>query len=219
MTPQRVLVVSANLGGFDEPVAHVPQEGVDVSYHAFTDANFPPRRRAMTPRLQAKIPKMFAWDLIPDYDAYLWLDASLQLSLPGSVAWFLAQMGTRDIAVFRHPTRLTIADEADFLRTKMAHGSRYIVARYLNEDLDGQMKAIGNAKGLRLFAAGAFIYKPTALVQAAMKDWWVQTSRFHLIDQLAFPFALHTWGINPAVIDEDIYHASHLTFTRAKGHG
>ena len=219
MTPQRIAVVSANLGGFDEPVAHVPQEGVDVQYHAFTDAIFPPRPRAMTPRLQAKIPKMFAWDLLPGYDAYLWLDASLQLSKPDSVAWFVAQMNGRDIAVFRHPDRLTIAEEADFLRTKMAHGSRYILARYQGEDLDGQMAAIGKSSGLRLFAAGAFIYKPTPMVQAAFKDWWVHASRFHIIDQLAFPFVLHEWGVNPSVIDEDIYKASRLRFTRAHNHG
>ena len=135
------------------------------------------------------------------------------------MAWFVAQMNGRDIAVFRHPDRLTIAEEADFLRTKMEHRSRYILARYQGEDLDGQMAAIGNASGLRLFAAGAFIYKPTSLMQAAMKLWWHHTTRYHLIDQLAFPFALHEWGVHPAVIDEDIYHASHLTFTRAKGHG
>lgn len=215
----RVAVISCNLGGFDEPVAHVPQEGVAVTYHAFTDATFPPRPRAMSPRLQSKIPKMFGWDLVPGFDAYLWLDASLQLSQADAVAWFLAQMGETSIAVFRHPHRETIQEEADFLRHKLALGSRYIKARYEGEDLDGQMRAIGDYASLPLFASGAFVYRPAFAVKAALQEWWVGTSRFHIIDQLMFPFVLHHWDVPVTVIDEDIYHASHLKFTRAHGHG
>lgn len=215
----KVCVLSANLGGFDEPVDHVPQDGVEVTYAPFTDAEMPPRPRAMTARLQAKIPKMFGWDLRPGYDAYLWLDASLQLSQPDSVSWFLERLARKDIVVFRHPHRATIQEEADFLRQKLANGSRYIRVRYEGEDLDGQMAAIGPESRLPLLAAGAFCYRPTEAVKRALTAWWVHTSRFHCIDQLAFPFVIWQHNLQTRVIDEDIYKASHLTFTRERGHG
>ena len=217
----RVAVIGANLGGFDNPVPHCPQEGVEVYYHLFTDANMPPRSCAMTPRLQAKIPKMFAWDLCPGYDAYIWCDSSLRLSKPDSVLWFLNQLGDYDIAVFKHPARNSAREEAAFLRAKLAVGSEYIMARYAGEDIDGQMEAIRRDRGYaddRLYAAGAFCYKPTCDVRDAMKEWWYHTSRFHQIDQLSFPYALWTNRVCASVIDEDIYHASHLEWVRRRGH-
>ena len=217
----KVLAYTANLGGFDELVAPVPQEGLEVDYVAFTDADLPSRSRAMTPRLRARIPKMFGWDLRPGYDAYLWHDASLQLSKPDSVRWFLDQLGVATIAVFKHPWRSSAAEEADFLRMKLAKGSRYIHARYAGEDLDGQMRAITQPWYWddKLYASGAFCYRPGSRIENAMKEWWYHTSRFHVIDQLAFPFALRFGGCEVRVIDEDIYHASHLAWTRRTHHG
>lgn len=217
-----VALISANLGSFDVPQGFPVQEGVNVDVHFFTEANFPPRYRAMTPRLQAKIPKMFGWQLRPDYDAYLWLDASLVPSRPDTVAWFLAQLGEGDIAVYRHPWRQTAAQEAEYLRTKMAAGSHYLKSRYENEDLDGQMAAIANDRAYqddRFYAGGAFCYRHTPRTEQAMREWWYHTTRFHCIDQLAFAYALHTAGCAVNVIDEDIYHASHVAWTRRSGHG
>jgi hypothetical protein len=63
-----------------------------LTFHRFTDANFPPRPLAMTSRLQAGIPKMFGWQLRPGHDVYIWIDASRGLLRDDSVAWFLEQL-------------------------------------------------------------------------------------------------------------------------------
>jgi len=217
----RVFVHTANLGGFDAVRTPVRQVDVEITYRIFTDTEFPPRPRAMTRRLQARIPKMFGWDLEPGYDAYFWHDASLQLSKPDSVAWFLDQMNGHDIVVFAHPVRKSAKEEADFLRVKLAKGSKYICSRYEGEDLDGQMKAINHGwfSDDKLYASGAFIYRPTIRMQAAMRLWWEHTSRFHCIDQLAFPYVLDACRTTVKVLDQDIYHASHLLWTRQHRHG
>jgi hypothetical protein len=217
----RVCVHTANLGGFDEILPPVAQLGVEMTYRIFTDADFPPRPKAMSRRLQARIPKIYGWDLEPGFDAYFWHDASLQLSRPDSVAWFLEQLDGADMVVFRHPWRNTAEEEAAFLRMKTAKGSNYILSRYEGEDLDGQMRAINDGRFVddRFYASGAFIYRPTLWVQAAMRMWWEHTSRFHCIDQLAMPYVLETNRVNVRVIDEDIYHASHLAWTRRHRHG
>lgn len=216
----RVFVHTANLGGFDEIVPPVSQVQAELDFRVFTDADFPPRPKAMSRRLQAKIPKMFGWDLAPGYDAYLWLDASLQLSQPDAVAWFLDRLDGHDMVVYAHPWRKTIAEEADFLRQKLQARNHYITSRYDGEDLDGQMRAIQDDPDYvddRLFCGGAFCYRPTVHTTLALEEWWVHTTRFHCIDQLAFPYVLR--DVPVAVIDEDIYHASRLTFTRRRGHG
>jgi hypothetical protein len=214
---ERVAVISCNLGAFDDPQAHVPQEGVAVDYYAFTDEQFPARPKAMTRRLQSKIPKMFGWDLKPGYDVYFWLDASLQFSSPTSVTWFLEKLKGHEMVVFGHPSRHSVHEEAEFLRTKIAHLNHYLINRYSGEDIDGQLAAIAGPPDVHLFASGAFCYRPTPNVIDGLKEWWIHTTRFHIIDQLAMPYALRHCDL--VVLKEDIYRASHLKFTRRPGHG
>lgn len=212
-----MLVYTANLGGIDDPLIPVAQLNVELTYRRFTDADFPPRPRAMTRRLQARIPKIFGWDLCPGHDLYLWVDGSLHLHRPDSAHWFSDVLEDQDIAVFKHPSRLTLQDEIDFVRTKLKAGSRYLAARYEGEDLNGLEAYLHreHLQGLPLFASGAFIYRPTPTIQSAMKEWWGLTARYHAIDQIQMSVALHEWACRVKVIDQDIYHASHLEW---RGH-
>ena len=214
----RVLVHTANLGNFDTVEPPVAQVGVEMDWVCFTDKDFPPRPRAMTRRLQSKIPKMFGWDLRPGYDLYFWHDASLQLHKPDSLRWFLEQLGDHDMAVFKHPWRSSAREEAEFIAMKLHNGSSYIKSRYDGEDLMGQMDAIRAAtwyKDEQFYAGGAFCYRPTEASIEAMKEWWIHTSRYHCIDQLAFAFVLAMFNRRVKVIDQDIYHASHILW---RGH-
>ena len=214
----RLAIISANLGAFDAPAKPpVTQVWVDATPHLFTSATMPPRPLALSSRLHAKIPKMFGWDLCPGYDAYLWHDASLALTVADSGRWCVDHLGDHDILVFRHPERHTIHEEAEFLRHKARHP--YIRTRYAGEDLDHQLASIERDTLYvddRLFAAGAFCYRPTAAIRHAFTDWWHHVTRYHVNDQLAFPYVLRACDV--AVLDEDIYHASHLTWTRGTGH-
>jgi len=215
-----VLVHSANFGSFDAPPEPVRQKHAKADSFQWTDANTPMRTQAMTPRLQARIPKCFGWDIKPGYDVYLWHDASLSLQHSDSVTWCLDTLGTADIAVFAHPVRHTIRDEAEFLRMKLHARNAYLSTRYGGEDLDGQLAAIAADPTYvddRLFASGAFWYRPRQVVRHALKEWWYHISRFHCIDQLAFPFVLNECRV--VAVQEDIYHASAFRWTRARHHG
>jgi hypothetical protein len=178
-----------------------------------------PSRKSLSPRLRAKLPKMFAWDLYPGFDRYIWMDASMWMVRPDGVLWFLDQIGSGEIALFRHPSRTSIQQEADYLRVKMEEPGpdrEYLCARYEGEDLAGQLRAIAQPGFVddRLYAGTAFCYRPTAPIQAAMREWWWHTSRFHCNDQLSLPFALWTTGCDVRVIDENIFRASRLTRRR-----
>lgn len=202
-----LLIYTANLGSFDKPQNNVEQ-GYD--YWCATDADFPPRYNAMTPRLQARIVKMFGWQMEPGYDAYLWVDSSTRLSKPDSADWFVEQLADKDAAVFRHNRRKTVQEEADYLKHRLDIKCPYVTPRYENEDIDGALSEVNPQS--RLFASTAFIYRNTEYVQLAMKEWWYQTSRYHSIDQLGLPHALRRTSYN--VIDMDYLKCPYLEHTR-----
>lgn len=187
------VVISASLGGFDSQRSHEKQS-VDCDFHHFTDENHPPRSKSMTPRLQARTPKMFSWQLVPGYQHYLWVDSSCRLASKDSVKWFLEQLGNTDIAVFKHPHRNTVQEEADYLKHRLAINCPYITPRYENEDIDGQLAEIDPQSPL--YASTAFIYRDSPDVRAALKEWWYFTSRFHSIDQLGFSSAISKLRVN-----------------------
>lgn len=193
------------------------EQSVPVDFYRFTDENFPPRYKAMTSRLQAKIPKMFGWQMVPDYDYYIWIDSSFALLNPDSVKWFLEQCEGVDAAFFKHPDRNTIQEEADFIKNKIAEGNRYLCCRYPNELGDEELAEIRADKDFvdnLLIAAGFFIYRNNEKIHNLMKEWWYFTSRYNVNDQLGLPYAIYKSGCKVKIINENYLKCPYLTFTR-----
>jgi hypothetical protein len=220
----RVAVISANLGAYDPHVDWVPQvvdEDVSLTFHRFTDANFPPRPLAMTSRLQAGIPKMFGWQLRPGHDVYIWIDASRGLLRGDSVTWFLEHLEPGvELVLFRHPERKTIKAEYEFMKRRMVRPREsYLTSRYSGEWLDEQYLAIATDATYvddTLYASTAFAYRPTGAVQRMMAHWWMHKSRYLLHDQLALPYCVAKAGCAVRVLEDNVYTCAHLPFTRGK---
>ena len=214
----KIAIFSASLGNMDQVEAHVPQS-IPYDYFLYTDENMPPRFNSMTPRLQAKIPKFFPWQLHPGYDYYMWIDGNLTMTNPDSLKWFLEQCQDSDIVVLNHPRRNTVKLEADFIAGRLKRGCSYITPRYENELLQEQMNEINADKDFvddALYCGGVFIYKNTTETQKMMKDWWHHSSRYFIMDQLAFPYLLkkHNLKVNarPEVYFKNPYikHKNHV---------
>ena len=188
----KIAVISANMGNFDKTVEYVKQS-VDYDFYKFTDENFPPRFCSMTPRLQARIPKMFGWQMAPGYDYYIWVDASYSLLHPDSVKWFLEQCKDVDIVLLNHPMLRTIQEQANYIKHRLARNCNYVTPRYKNELIDEQMAEIMSDKEYVdncSYASTAFIYQNNEKVHNLMKEWWYHTSRYHSVDQLGLPYAI-----------------------------
>jgi hypothetical protein len=214
----KVAALTAYLGPFSAPVDWVRQDlPTDVTFdvHAFTDANFPPRTQTMTPRLQARIPKMFGWSLRPGYDAYLWLDSKMSLLTPDCLTHWIAALQGHDLVVFRHPDRHTIAEEAAFIAQRIADGNAYLTERYKGEFLDEQMACIHADSTYvddRLYASTALMYRNVRPARAMLEQWWIHTSRFHAVDQLAFPYVVRQAALRVHELD-GIYDSPYCTHT------
>lgn len=200
-----IALIQASLGGFDKENTHVEQS-MKYDRFLFTDENFPPRPKAMTPRLQAKIPKFFGWQLKPGYDFYLWLDGNIKITNPDTIKYFYEQCtkDSADFVVLRHPRRPNIRQEARYLRKGINQQSNYIVGRYVGEWTPEQVEVINKNKHYvddLMVNGGIFMYRNHKGVQDLLKEWWYMTTRYSVFDQMAFPYLLKTSGLRLNVLD------------------
>jgi len=203
---QRVAIIQASLGGIDREVEHTLQT-IPYDHHLFTDENFPLRDKAMTPRLQAKIPKMFGWQLRPGYETYLWLDGNLKLSRPDSLEYYLNELGDNDILVLRHPSRPNIRQEVRYTRKGINQQSMYILSRYPGELLAELYDLIEKDKEYvddLLVIGGIFLYRDTPKIREMLKEWFYYQCRYILQDQISFAYVLKKSGVKYKVLD-DVY--------------
>lgn len=211
-------LIQASLGGIDKGVEHTPQS-VPFDHHLFTDENFPPRDKAMTPRLQAKIPKMFGWQLKPGYETYLWLDGNLQLSHPDSFKYYLEQLGDNEILVLRHPSRPNIRQEVRYTRKGINQQSMYILSRYPGELLAELYDLIEKDKEYEddlLVIGGVFLYRDTPKIREMLKEWFYYQCRYILQDQISFAYVLKKSGVKYKVIDDAYDKTPYLSHTKHK---
>ena len=193
----KIAVITAGLGGFDKTEPPVPQS-MDYDYFLFTNENFPPRFNAMTPRLQAKIPKFFGWQMAPNYDYYLWIDANLALTNPDSLKYFFDNCQNYDVVVLKHPGRPNIRQEVRYTRKGLNQQSMYMVGRYTNELLKEQYEVIEGDKDYiddLLVIGGVFMYRNIPEVHKMLKEWWYNVTRYIIQDQISFAYVLKKSGL------------------------
>ena len=214
----RIAVLTANLGKFDADVLNIKQklpENVEMMFYRYTDQNFPPIT-GLTPRLQYRIPKMFGWQMMPGYDYYLWLDGSMSLQDKMSVDWFIKKAKTVEMVVFKHPWRKTLKEETDFIEAKLKEGNKYITSRYLNGLHKEQYNDIMEDKTYvddKLYASTVFMYQNTERVREMMKLWWIHTTRYFTVDQIALPYAIRKSGVSVYEIEDSPFKCKYVSVT------
>lgn len=148
--------------------------------------------------------------MVPGYDYYLWIDSSCRLNRKETVEWFLGQC--EDVVVFKHPSRNTVMDEAMLVKYLLSIGVKYITSRYTNELIDEQLKVVDPNQ--ELYSSHAFMYKNTPRAQKMLKEWWYHTSRYHIIDQLSFPFVISQSKLKVTVIPHQHMKTPYIKFVR-----
>jgi hypothetical protein len=158
---------------------------------------------------------MFGWDMKPDYDRYIWLDSSFRLCHQKAARALVGGTEHSDFTFYLHPRRSSIQEEADHIQNRIDAGSSYLTDRYKGEDVDGQLSAIpSDYTDDCLYASMVFAYRPTPRVRHLLTDWWVHTSRFHSVDQLALPYLLWHHGCSVTVLKGDPYNSPWIEYTR-----
>lgn len=209
----KIAILTANLGNFDvnakDPVKQELPEGVEeIVFHRFTDEDFPPIT-GLTPRLQYRIPKLFGWEMFPNYDVYIWFDSSMSLQRTDCAKWFLEQLGDMDMAFFKHPVRRNMRQEVEHIEEKLQENNWYITPRYKNglhkEQLQLALKS-NHFTDNNLYASNVFIYRDNQFSRETLQEWWFQQSRYFTCDQVNLPYAIYLTPLTKVKkIEENVF--------------
>jgi len=196
-----VAIVSACFGGFDVPPPFQCKQDIDVEWYYFTDARSVQAKpwhvthvdlRGNEPRLTAKAYKMVA----PVETRYvIWIDANMEITSPYFARNALASIHD-GVAVFRHPRRDCIYDEARASLGAESQGGKY-AGLPLIEQVNAY-RAEGYPEHHGLYACGVVAWDMDR-ARALGEAWLAEQERWSIQDQLSFPVVCWRMGIEPGV--------------------
>lgn len=172
-----------------------------LDYVVYSDAETPPPEpwqlrplvsRHRNPRMTARWHKLHPHRLFPDYEESLHIDANV-LVRDRIGAVFGEALRDSPLALFRHPNRDCVYDEAEVVK-RLRYDDPEIV--------DAQMayyRAQGLARRSGLFhGAVQFRRHNDRKLSAMLEDWWRQLKLFSHRDQLSLSFMLRRHEIRVA---------------------
>jgi hypothetical protein len=204
-----VCVYTAIAGGYDELKSHPDTPGVD--WICFTDD---PALRSdewdvrplvetgwgHATRLAAKWHKVLNHLALPSgYDQSIWIDGSVKILNPDFVTSVLSLLDGSDIALFAHPERNCIYDEA----VASLDYCKYDACDVLGQVREYRYKGYPRRNGL--WAGGIIGRDHRAHMRAVMDDWWSEILKWGFQDQLSLPVVLDRFSIWPTVIPGNLY--------------
>lgn len=121
-------------------------------------------------------------EAVPGADITLWLDASMEVTLPDYVGTCIEALGEDEWVAVTHPWRDCIYDEAAYSGT---------LPRYDKEALDRQSAfyrdVVGHPVRGGLFATGANVRRHTDRVIQLCESWWDECCHWSHQDQVSLP--------------------------------
>ena len=198
----RTVVYTVIVCGRDElKEPAVRPSGVD--FVCFTDAPVgrdtawqirPAVRTYYDPALTVRYHKLLPHEVLPEYEAHVWLDGNIELR--GDVSEMLAAGG--ELGLFPHRERQCAYEEAEVVietRRGVPEQIREQVERYAREGLP---------RGFGLWEAGATVRRNTPQNAALNEAWWEEVRRHTRRDQLSLPYSLWSLGMSWNTLRENV---------------
>lgn len=197
-----VIAYTSIYGGYDPLRPHPPHPAVD-RWICYTDnptlvcdgwETVVEPARYDHPRLSAKWRKCHP----PDTDWSVWLDGSVHLTNADYIDTLAKLLTDADLAMFPHPDRTTIRDEA-------AASLAIAAAKYGGLDVHGQVDRYEARKptgGLGLWATTTFARRHTVPVLQMGAAWLAHCDLETYQDQLSLPVLLDDYGLTVAPITD-----------------
>jgi hypothetical protein len=196
-----VAIVSSVYGGYDLPVAPVPQDTA-CDFVLVTDRQvdcWPWKvvvepRPDLHPRLAAKVAKCRP-DAYTDADMTIWVDGHLRITHPAFVRWAAGALdGGAQVAQLRHPQRSRIADEAA-LSARLPKYRGLPVAEQAASYL-----AAGYPDGWGMWATGLIVRRTVGATVRFGDAWLAEQVRWTVQDQISEPPLLYWHGLEMATL-------------------
>lgn len=200
----RVALITAIYGGMDIQ-KQIPEQSIPFDYYFYSEKSGGYSLSSLNNRMKAKYFKCQAHRVLPDYDAYIWLDGSVQIDSHDFVKIMTEQLVGQSVAMTRHPTRTCIYDEISYIE-KVSPLNTYFSSRYenlsvLRDEVEGFRKK-GYPEQNGLFACGIFIRRNNYMTNIAYDEWWNSCLTGTYFDQTSFCYSMWKHRIKPHPIDQ-----------------
>lgn len=150
--------------------------------------------RFISPRRNSRVVKMLS-HLYTDTEYSLWIDGNLKLlSTPEELVE--RYLKDHDLAVFKHPTRDCIYDEAMVCAKARLDDPEVIIEQVKHYENQGFAKHKGMGENMFI------LRRHTDKVKRFNSEWFAQYSRYSARDQLSFPVAVDRAGLRVNYIPE-----------------
>ena len=200
MESSNITVITALTAGKD--TLREDQCAGGAQWLAFTDFEFasqiwqyrPACDKMKSPRRNSRIHKMLAHQYVTTRYS-IWIDANIALLVPPEqiIETYLADS---DIALFKHPVRDCLYDEAMVCAVNRLDDPETIIAQVKKYEEEGYGKHRGLCEG------NVILRRHTPRVEAFNDYWWSEYCRHSVRDQIGLMYALDKAGLTPRVIDE-----------------
>ncbi len=200
---ERIALISANIGSFD-PVFDVVKQSIDCDVFYYTERNLPHPLPNLNNRLRGKYLKIMTHRFLPNYDIFVWVDGSVEITDPKFVQRLVEKVRHDQISMCVHPERKNAYDELDYILTSIDNGKEYLVARYANEPLAEEMLFYKNnhlPEDYPLYVCRFFARRNVPLVNACFEDWWNGVLEYSNFDQTMFSYMSWKHGLSIAPLD------------------
>lgn len=197
---------------------HIPLQEFDtkgVEFRCYTDRKLESKtwrilktspEASPSPRMAAKRWKMFPEATVGDIS--VWIDASIRVTdVHEMVKVIKAALRGRDLALFKHPERTNIYDEA---------AASIVLPKYVGLPLIQQVESYrrhGLPDDAGLWAGGVIARRHSAKRVSFEQDWWAENVEWSYQDQLSLPYVLWKNNIHPGVIPGSVYKTTFHTWT------
>ena len=189
------VVYTSITGGKDNLI----ENQAEGKFIAFTDAKSkkwetkPPFNKFKDERRNSRVPKLLAHQFI-DAEYSLWIDGNIRLLKP--MEELLHYLDNHDIAMFKHPSRDCLYDEALVCAKYRFDDPEVIIEQVKKYEEEGFGKNRGLCEG------GFILRRHTPKVEAFNNYWWSEYCRHSCRDQISIFYALDKAGLEPNMIDE-----------------
>ena len=208
-------IYTAITRSYNELPEHPDIEGVD--WIAFLDTPSTPSDRTdweirhieplgFVPRRIAKYYKMRPDLALPEYSRTIWVDGTVRVDSP-TITEALDWTAGSGVAMFRHPERTDIWDEAD-VSLRMPKYQAEPIALQVEHYLDQ-----GFPRYAGLWCGGIIARQNTELVRKLGEAWLAEVDRWSIQDQISLPFVLAKLGITPGAFPGNLYDNPWLSIT------
>lgn len=160
---------------------------LDTSYMSDTWATKYAPTLFADPRRNSRVPKLLASKFV-DTEYSIWIDGNIRI-LKDPLELAQKYLSYTDLAVYKHPNRDCIYDEAKVCAVRRLDDPEIIIAQAKAYEDDGYAKH----KGLN--ECGIIFRRHTPKIEAFENEWWAQYTRHSRRDQISFMYAADKVGL------------------------